>query len=289
MGGIYLGYWLLCADTRDGGVLVDVNTLTKIRTLRDNFFDQTDDDINASVLVPRPDGTMAGIINGRFYVGSFEGYYEWEGYGYFSQPVTGDYRLSPQLALDASGTFNWAYNVIDKSLVAFIAPARMLFHAEHLQGPPPVWNPKDMGLDMIAFLSCPANFLILGRDADGVVQELRFIGAGQNVMSTYKGVFAHASLIREDTKWLYNTIGELYFSSGNRIYHYNPNSGNLNVLDAVIEGDISMLKQSSETFGLYVGSAGHLYTVDITPGQNGRIVSTVEGFTGKPVDVYERQ
>jgi hypothetical protein len=38
-----------------------------------------------------------------------------------------------------------------------------------------------------------------------------------------------------------------------------------------------------------VGTEGHLYWLDIAPGQDGRVLRHVEGFSGKPVDIYDKR
>ena len=289
-GGIYLGYWLICADKNDPGVQVDVNTLVKIKHFKENFFTIPEGEVDAGRFIPLDNGTMVGIANQKFYAGRFEGYYEWPGYGFFSPPIPGDYLLAPCLEPDAGRSFYWSYNLKKGALICFIPPAGMLFNSEHIQGPPMQWDPTNVGLesDITLLLGGTGTFYLFGRDAAGTMQELAFMSAGQNVISQYKREFAHASLIRSTTKWA-SYLTEIYFSSGNKVYGYNPNSQQLSELTAAnLQGDVTLLKVGSAG-QLIVGTEGRLYWLNINPGQNGSVIETISGFDGAPVDIYDRR
>ncbi|MDR1414829.1 MAG: hypothetical protein LBI96_03375 [Odoribacteraceae bacterium] len=289
VGGLYMGYWVICADKDDPGVLVDVNTFVKIRHFKENFFDIPDGQVSAQSFVPLDNGTMAGIVDGKFYVGRFEGYHEWPGFGFFSPPVLGFYTLAPCIAVDQGGTFHWSYDVDKRALVSFIPAAGMMFEAAHMQGPPVNWDPAHVDLDFITLLSGPTGFYLFGRDAGGIMQELSFMSGGQFAMSQYKRPFAHDALVTPGTLWaIYLT--DIYFSSGNVVYRYNPSSQVAEPLSAItLPGEVSMLKVGRDANQLLVGTEGHLYWLDIAPGQNGRVIRHVEGFSGKPVDVYDKR
>jgi hypothetical protein len=289
LGGLYSGYWIICSDRQDPGVLVDVNTLVKIRHFKENFFDIPDGEVSAQYFVALDNGTMAGVINQKFHVGRFEGYHEWPGFGFFSPPVLGHYTLAPCIAVDMGRTFHWSYDVVKRALITFIPPAGMIFEAAHMQGPPVNWDPASIDLDFITLLSGPTGFYLFGRDAGGVVQELGFTTGGQFVMSQYRRPFSHAALLTGATRWaIYLT--EIYFSSGNKVYRYNPNSQQADELSAVtLAGEVSLLKVATDPYQLVVGTEGHLYWLDIAPGQNGSVIKHVTGFTGAPVDIYDKR
>ncbi|MDR1273389.1 MAG: hypothetical protein LBK12_02465, partial [Odoribacteraceae bacterium] len=241
LNGLYMGYWIICADRDDPGVLVDANTLVKIRHFKENFFDVPDGEVSAQYFVPLDNGTMAGVADGKFYVGRFEGYHEWPGFGFFSPPILGFYTLAPRTAIEPGGTFHWAYDLEKRALVAFIPPAGMMFEAAHMSGPPVNWDPAHIDLDFITLLSGPTGFYFLGSNA-GVVEELGFTTGGQFVMSQYRRPFQHAALLTPNTLWaIYLT--DIYFSSGDKIYRYNPNSQQAEALAAVtLPGEVTLLK-----------------------------------------------
>ncbi|MDR2414812.1 MAG: hypothetical protein LBD64_07510 [Odoribacteraceae bacterium] len=288
LGGLYTGYWITCADGDNPGVLVDPATLVKVRGFKENFFDIPDAPVLPGHLIPLDNGTMAGVINGKFYVGRFEGYHEWPGFGYFSPPINGGYTLAP-FSVTTDGTFHWCYDVARRALVCFIPPAGMMFEVQHIQGPPVQWDPANVDLDFITLLSGPTGCYLFGRDNDGVVHELAFQPAGQSTISMYRRPFLPADLLSPATLWaIYLT--EIYFSSGDKLYRYNPNSQRVDLLPgATVDGEITLLKVGRDANRLVVGTRGHLYWIDVSPGQEGRVVHDVDGIDGYPVDLYEKR
>jgi hypothetical protein len=289
VGGLYLGYWVICGDGDDPGVLVDVNTFVTIRHFKENFFDIPVEPVNAQYFTALDNGTMAGVVDGKFQVGRFEGYHEWPGFGFFSPPIQGNYTLAPRIAVGADGTFHWGYDIQKRALICFIPPAGMMFEATHMQGPPVNWDPAHVDIDFITLLTGPTGFFLYGTDDAGIVTEFVFTTGGQFVMSQTRRPFAHAALLTPRTLWaIYLT--EIYFSSGSTVYSYNPGSQQITALSAVtLPGEVTMLKVGRDAGQLLVGTAGHLYWLDINPGQNGRVIRHVEGLDGAPVDVYERR
>ena len=288
LGRPYLGYWILCSDKENPGVLIDAENLNHIRYFRENFFSIPTGELLVKNFIKRDDATMAGIINGKFYPGAFETYYLSPIYGFFGGPVQGNYNLGPALAADPSGTFMWSYDIDKKALACFIPPARMFFEATHMPGPPPAFDPGNLGLDLVTLLSYNAGFYFFGKDENGMIQELKFSTGGQMVISVYKRPFQFSSLIKEDTKWvLLPGLEVFYFSSGNNIYRYNPLNESIETLNFQPSGKISMLKLKNSD-QLIAGSEGKVYFLDISVGHRGEIINTIEGFSGEPADIYER-
>ena len=286
--GLYMGYWITCAYCDNPGVLVDPATFVKIRTFKENFFDIPDTPVIPGHLIPLDNGTMAGVINGKFYVGRFEGYHEWPGFGFFSPPVQGSYTLAP-FSVMTDATFHWSYDIVKRALVCFIPPAGMMFEVQHIQGPPVIWDPAHVDLDFITLLSSPTGCYLFGRDDGGTVEELAFQPAGQSAISRYRRPFLHAGLLTPRTLWA-AYLTEIYFSSGDNLYRYNPNSQQADLLSgAELDGEITLLEVGRDANQLVVGTSGNLYWLDISPGQEGRVIKHLDGFPGNPVDIYEKR
>jgi hypothetical protein len=288
-GGLYMGYWIICADGNNPGVLLDPATFVKIRGLKENFFDIPDREVVPGHLIALDNGTMAGVIDGKFYVGRFEGYHEWPGFGFFSPPIQGTYTLAP-FSVMTDATFHWSYDIVKRALVCFIPPAGMMFEVQHIQGPPVIWDPTHVDLDFITLLSGSTGCYLFGRNtATGLVEELAFQAAGQSVISRHRRPFLHADLLAPRTLWA-TYLTEIYFSSGNKLYRYNPNSQQADLLTGVsLDEEISLLKVGRDANRLIVGTLGNLYWLDIAPGQEGRVVTHLNELPGTPVDVYEKR
>lgn len=294
MGGLNLGYWIICSDPREGGVLIEPDGLTRVRSLRENFTALPGEELSATHFIPLPDnGTMTGTVNGKVFVGSFEGYYEWEGYNFFSTAIAGDYTLVPGYVKDKTAGFCWGYDAVTKGLRAFMPAARMLFAVSYAGAPNPAWMPDDIGLDLITLQFHAGGGYLIGRDAGNAVWQLGFMTGGSMVMNPTKTAFEHTHLITANTRWLLSNAGVFYFSSGNKVYRYNPLApGVAEPLVAQLEGEVSMLRfgKDDDQTVLMVGTAGHLYELNITgsSGNDGTLVSTVSGLDGSPVDLFIR-
>jgi hypothetical protein len=289
VGKPYLGYWLLFSDKNNPGVLIDPNALTRIKYFRDNFFSTQKGELSVGPFIRRDDATMSGIINNKFYVGAFETYYLSPVYGSFGSPVQGNYELAPVLAVAPDGTFVWSYDTNKRSLVCFIPPAKMFFDAASMPGPPPAFDPANIDLDLITLLPSNAGFYLFGRSSDGSIQELKFSTGGQNVISQYKRPFSRPDLIKEDTKWvLLPGLEVFYFTSGDKIYRYNPLNESVEALSTPFSSRVSLLKFVSSD-EIIAGENGRLYRLNISVGHTGEIIQTINGFDGEPGDVLVRK
>jgi hypothetical protein len=289
IGKPYLGYWLISADTDNPGVELNVDDMSRIRYFRENFFTEPEGSLAAGPFIPRDDATMCGIINSKFYVGAFSTYYLAPVYGLFGTYVPGNYELAPVLAVGADGTFFWSYDALRKSLVCFIPPAGMFFDATSMPGPPPAFDPSNIGLDAIHLAASNSAFFFFGKDASNDVFELKFSTGGQMVISQYKRTFAHPEILKDDSKWTMLKGQEIfYISSRNKVYRYNPVNESLEEVAASFSGTVSMVKVLDSNT-LLVGEEGKLHFLDISIGKNGEISRSISGFAGQPADVYIRE
>ncbi|MDR3061575.1 MAG: hypothetical protein LBU57_05615 [Dysgonamonadaceae bacterium] len=288
-GKPYLGYWIISSDKENPGVQIDASNMTRIKFFRENFFSIPKGEIAAGPFIPRDDATMCGVVNGKFYTGAFETYYLSPAYGYFGTPIQGDYEVAPVLAASPDKTFVWGYNPVKKSLICFIPPGRLFFDATAMPGPPPVFDPANRGLELITLLPSNSAFYLFGKDNAGKIQELKFSTGGQMVITQYKREFSRPDLIRDDTKWiLLPGLEVFYFTSGNKVYKYNPLNESIEPISAQFASNVSMLKTVSSEM-IAVGENGRLHWLDISVGHNGEIVQTIDGFEGEPVDIYIRK
>lgn len=293
MGGLYTGYWIICSDTDAGGVLIDPDGLNKIRTLRENF-SVAPDRIEASYIVPIDDsGTMTGIVNGKTYVGNFEGYYQWPSYNFFTTPIIGNYQIEC-LAKDKTAGFYWGYDPVARRLHAFMAPARMYFDVSNIPGPPAQWDPTNIGLDLVTLQFHAGGGYMICRDDDGLMWQLGFMTGGQMTMNTSITPFRHAELITPNTKWLLGDNGVFFFTSGTEVYRYNPLSPAVaEKLVTRAESEITMLRfgRGTEQNEIVVGCEGNLYWLNAlgNVGGAGALKHRIGGFDGSPVDMYDRR
>lgn len=288
-GRPYLGYWIISSDKENPGVQIDASSMTRIKFFRDNFFSAPKGAIAAGPFIPRDDATMCGVINGKFYTGAFQTYYLSPVYGYFGTPIQGNYEVAPVLASSPDKTFVWGYNTVKKSLICFIPPGGLFFDATAMPGPPAVFDPTNINLDLITLLSSNSAFYLFGRDNTGNIQELKFATGGQMVITQYKREFSRPDLIRDDTKWiLLPGLEVFYFTSGNKIYRYNPLNESVEAISAQFGSNVSMLKivHSEE---IIAGENGRLHRLNISVGHNGDIIQTISGFEGEPIDIYIRK
>ncbi|MDR1720212.1 MAG: hypothetical protein LBR67_08890 [Dysgonamonadaceae bacterium] len=284
LGHPYLGYWLLCDDEDNPGVEIDVDNLERLRTFRENFFTEPEGAMTTGPFIRRDDATMCGIVNGKFYVGAFSTYYLAPVYGFFGSPVPGNYTLAPALAVGADGTFFWSYDAQRRALVCFIPPAGMFFDASAMPGPPAVFDPTNIGLELIHLAASNSGFFLFGKNDNGEHYELKFSTGGQMVITQYIRPFTHSGILQADSRWALLAGQEVfYISSGNTIHRYNPVNQSIETV-ATLNSRVSMLK-ILDSATLLAGEEGHLHYIGISTGQ---ITSTISGFEGSPADVYVR-
>lgn len=286
----YLGYWIVCSDTDNPGVELDVNTFQRIRYFRDNFFNPPQGAISVGQFLSQPVGTMNGVINGKLYTGASTTYYISPVYGFFGAPVPGDYQLEPQLIY--SGGYYVGYDRSKGGLVYFDGAPSYYGYDYAVAGT--AFNPKQLHAEVytMQMVNMDVHYLI-GKDAaDGKIYEYKF-GVKMDprgITPLQKRLFAGRDLVNANTRWVLTGTEIFYFTSGSQIYRYNPLNEELRPLSTDFGGkNVSLLKLDEDGQTLIAGTEGHLYFLDISTGQNGAVIRHITGIQGEPADVYVRE
>lgn len=289
-----LSYWVTGSEGNDAGVQLDPNTLLKIKTLRFNFFDPPQA-AKPGYLESSPQGVLQGVVNGKLYVGSSFTYYASEVYGMFGLPPEGDYELYPRAAFNSNLPYFLGYDINRKQVVAFTnfgIPSYI--GADYQVANATAFDPKDMGLDLIHFQQINNNnCFAFGKAADGKLYEVKFGAAFMGFIQLspeYKRLFSRADLVTPTTQWAGAPSEVFYFTSGDKIYRYNPLNQDVTALTTNFGGQaVSMIKVADNGNTLIAGVEGTVYFLDISPGKFGDVLKKFEGIPGNPIDVAVRQ
>lgn len=287
-------YWIICGEGENPGVQLDINTMQLIKTFNENFY-ETPTGIQPQNLVVNMNGVLAGVMNNRLYQGASTTWDQFPIYGTFGVPSVGDYELSPVMIFsDASfgGDFNVGFERNRKQLVLFNAGAVYFGTNYDVNGV--AFDPKKLDMEVISMLkvNLGANYA-WARDANGLVQEVKFstvsAGASSIVGPIHKRPFAGASYVREDSKWAASPAEIIYFTSGDKIYRYNPLNEEIRALSVDLQSkNISMMKLVDNGATLIVGVEGIVYYLDVSAGRNGNVIRTLTDLPGMPIDLFER-
>lgn len=329
MGAYNYGYMILTDNggVADGAVIKAID-LTKVRSMAENF-ESAPPSMAGPVMVGSPmnnliqgigfaePGTAVLLMGGKMYGKSmdFAGMAGNRINMFLGDPMPGDYSLSA-FANDIAGATGiaqncfWGWDDSADRLIHFqlsgMSPMYGLNSIDVIDDSDSVWDPLNVGLSELITLQThmSGGWLIA---SDGAAAYL--LGWSQpNEFAQMSGLkkieFPYANLVTPETLWtIDHNSGILFFSSGNKVYRYNPNSPTTapEPLIATLEGDISMLEfksveSSAPSYGaqildfnrLEVGTEGHLYQLDLNgpAGGRGTIIGTPLTFTGTPVDVY---
>lgn len=292
-GGIYLGYWITASQESEGGVFLDPNTFKELRTLKNNFFTPPAT-VNPGHIFSSPNGTPEGVINGKLYAGASQTFYLSPVYGYFGVPAAGDYQAFRKCLLNPAFPFYLGYDVNRKQFIGFTNFGSPSYVGTNYQVVGNAgFNPYNVGLDLINIEQVNANDgYAFGKAADGTIYELKytmgFIGIIQ-MTPVYKRAFAQQSLITPETKWQATPAQIFYFTSGDKIYRYNPLNEEIKQLTTSFEGkNVTMIKIANNGNTLIAGVEGALYYLDVSVGKFGDILKKIDGIPGKPVDLASR-
>lgn len=287
-----LGYWITGSGVTDGGVRLNNNTLLQYSTLRKNFFDMPAA-AKPGYLENSTSGVLQGVINGKLYVGASQTYYGSDVYGMFGVAVPGDYELYPRAAFNNTFPYFLGYDINRKQMVAFTNFGSPAYAGTGYQVTDVIaFDPLNIGLDVIHFQQInDNNCFIFGKAADGTLYELKFGAAFVGIVKIsplYKRAFVQPSLITPATKWA-GTQGEVfYFTSGDKIYRYNPTNQDLRVLNTNFGGKaVTMIKLTDSDNTLIAGVDGAVYYLDISTGKFGDVIRKYSGIPGAPVDVIK--
>ena len=285
-----LGYWITCGETDEGGVHLNTSTLLQTKTLRRNFF-TVPTAAKPGYLETTPAGVLRGVINSKLYIGAWQTYYASVIYGYFGEPANGDYELYDRVAFNIAPYFI-GYEKKLKKFVAFTNMGAVSYIGDgyQIKNGITAFDPKNVQLDLLYFQQInEANCYAFGKAADGTLYELKFkpeyVGFVQ-VEPLYKRVFSQPALITATTKWVGTKTEEFYFTSGDKIYRYNPTNQDIQPLTTDFGGKaVTMIKLTDNENTLIAGVEGTVYFLDVSVGKNGEVFRKYTGIPGSPVDV----
>jgi hypothetical protein len=286
-----LGYWITGSDADDGGVRLNNSTLLQYSTLRKNFFD-IPAVAKPAYMECSPNGVLQGVINGKLYVGASQTFYGSDVYGMFGVAVPGDYNLYSRVAFNSVMPYFLGYDIDQKRFVAFTNFGIPAYAGINYQVDNTTFDPKNVGLDLTHFQQiADANCFAFGKAADGTLYEMKFGAEFVGVVKLvplYKRAFPQPALIKPDTKWV-GTRGEVfYFTSGDKIYRYNPTNQDIRPLITDFGGNaVTMVKLADNENTLIAGTEGAVYYLDINTGKFGDIFRKYTGIPGAPVDVIK--
>jgi hypothetical protein len=285
-------FWVLCNDQTKKSPLLDASTLLRKNYFNDQFFTPP------GTIVPGHiesyQGTVpTGVVNGKMYVGVTSTAPFAPDYGKFANEQAGDYNLSKYFSF--VGSFYFAFDTKTKGFVTFAGDGSYLGKDYVVDPAGTSFDPKNIGMDLLYMQTGQAGtYYAFFKATDGTIYELgftyQFDSVNKKIKAEYKRIFKGASLITADTKWQRNSLNVFYFTANDKIYRYNPLNEDLRALDADFGGKkVSMLKISADDNTLTVGTAGSVYTVDVSVGKNGVITQTITGIPGAPVDIVIRK
>ena len=284
-------YWVF-TDEGEKGVQIDSYTMKKIKNLSGNFF------IPPATLTPGSFSptqmeSMNGVINGKLYVGMTQTWNKNPLYNMFGNPAEGDYDLFEQAAFNSIMPYFLGYDKVKKQVVAFTNFGNPAFIGTGYQVTGAAFDPRNLGLDLLFFVQVnDGNCFAVGRDASGNLKEIKFGVEFMGIIllkPEYIRDFAQPNLITPTTKWT-NTPGEIfYFTSGDKIYRYNPTNEDFRQLTTDFEGKaVTMIKLIDGGNTMLAGTEGTLYHLDVSTGKFGDIIKKQTGIPGHTIDAVIR-
>lgn len=289
-------YWLTYSGNGSGAVQLDANTLQRSKTLAENFY-ELPANIKVDGMLNMFDGVTTGIFNGKLYRGTTETAPFWPYYGFWGVSIEGNYALHPRvLKNDFDNPYNsylLGFERNRKQFVRFLGNTYFDTSSYTVPVPDTAFNPKDLKMDLLYMERFNDDNLYAYCDSMGKKVELRFSvrinGEDRSFRALGKRTFAGASLLTPDTKWASSPIEVFFFTSNDKIYRYNPLSQEVKALDANFNGKkVTMLKVLNNGDLIVAGTAGSLYYLDISTGNNGKIIKQVDGIPGEPADILAR-
>jgi len=285
-------YWIVCGDATHPAVEINSDDLKRMKYLKENFYDPPGE-LLPSYFQRLLNGTTTAVMNDRLYVGTTETAPFGTYYGYFSNPVPGNYNLAPDLiyAYTNDGAYYLGFDKVKKCFLRF--DPTTFFGTEYIQEDS-LFNPKNLKMDLLEMEKITENDMYAFCDSSGQTYELKFgldfLKGNSRFKTNYKRKFKGDSLLTAQTKWQSSPVGTFYFTSNDKIYRYNPINQELKQLEANFGGkQITMIKIQEDGNKLIAGTESSVYTLDISTGKYGNILSQVDGLPGKVIDVFVRQ
>lgn len=290
-------FWVLAADSGNPGVIIDAATLLKRSSFASQFFSAPEQIISGYMepaLGLAQMGTVPnGVVNGKMYVGVQSTAPFADDYGKFANEAAGDYNMSRYFTHGPS--YYIGYDLKAGAFIAFGADGTYAGSTYKIDANSSGFNPASTGYNNLVFMKPTGGGTSYAfvKNSVGTIDELSFIypvPATQNFRALEKRAFKGSALIQDDSKWVMNSLSVFYFSSAGKIYRYNPLNEDVRQLEAQLNTTvISMLKISLDDNTLYVGTPGHIYTLDVSVGKPGNIIADQDKIPGSPVDFITRK
>lgn len=294
-GNTPLGYWIIC---KEEGIRLDVNNLKqeelKPGSITDNFF-LAPNKIEIGSFQTHPQGVLMGIINGKFYGGITTTWDQAQTYGMFGSYADGDYELHDKFILT---------NINDNiSIIAFernrkqflrfnIYGSVTYFGTQYSVTNSSIFDPTNIGMDLLNIVQINnSDTYAFCQDANKNIYELKFnvnFYGPFTFTPLHKRNFVNPQIITEKTKMLATKTGIIYIASGNKVYSYTPINQNLQEIATKFNDEVTMLKLSDDEQTLIIGSGSSIYFTNISTGNNGVLIDTIEGIPGSSIDITWR-
>ena len=281
--------WVVSNNPEEESVIINGNTMLRKKYFSEHFFNPP-----TSITPGRfeaSQGLTTGVINGKLYLSISSTAPFAPDFGKFSSPQPGDYTLSEHFMRGSSYFFG--YDKAHQAFVSFSGGGDFMASDYMVEGD--AFNPKNTGLSNLLFMQAtPGPSYAFFKEA-GTITELSFglemdDYANRKLTVSTKRPFKGAAFQRDNSKWQKSPTNVFYFTSDDKIYRYNPINEDLRALDADFTGkEVSMIKLSSDGKTLSAGTDGTLYSLDVSVGENGRIIKTVSGLEGSPIDIVIRE
>lgn len=297
-------FWVLGKKGVNTGIQINANTFLKTKTLADNFF-SAPDTIVPSTMFTNTLGIISGIINNKLNSGGINTWNLAPVYGMFAAGTPGDYELSPEIAIHYSvptephaPTAYIGYDQKKKQFIRFKATGGdPLFFGTTYPVKGTAFDPTNVGMDLIRLLHVGDGLCYAYcRAADQTLYELKFqaqfIDPGPPMLfdAQVKRVFPRSDLVTATTKWEITADQVIFFTSGDKIYRYNPINDDFKALTTTFTGKtITMIKLINGGNTLVAGTAGSLYYLDVSTGSLGTLSKQIDGVPGNPIDLAVRQ
>lgn len=287
-GGAVTSYWLTYAT---GAVQLDVNTLKRTRYLKDFFFNPPATFNNGDYKMLN-DGTMMALMNGQVYFGAYETAPFATYYGYFGAPINGVYNVGPELIdnMTEAGTYMIGFESTKKAFVRFANRFYMDTTYTMLDS---AFNPKNLKMTVLHMERFSDEDMYAFVDSAGLKIKELYFGVEFNGKEIFHAKKARTSplntYIKPETVWAKGIEKDFYFSSGDKVYRYNPLNDEVRALNYNFGGTVTMIKVLNNGDLMLAGTQGTVHFLDISTGRNGAFIKKIEGLPGSPKDVVIRQ
>jgi hypothetical protein len=288
---VITAYWVVCSGGTHPSVEIDANNMKRLKYLSENFYEPPAV-LKPQFFQPVINGTTTAVINDQLYIGSAETAPFATYYGFYGVPVAGSYHLAPDLlsTYSNSGNYYLGFDAVKKNLVRF---ANGTYFGTDYEQVDSVFNPKNLKMDLIKLAKVSDDEVYVFCDSVGKKIELKlavdFLDGQSKLQTIYKREFPAAALLTAQTRWETSPIGVFYFTSGDKIYRYNPLNKEVKALTTDFGGKtVTMIKLIEDGNKLIAGIDGSILTLDVSTGKFGDILQRTDGIPGKIVDVVIR-